>query len=64
MTGHLTTASRALEEMIDVTSDWTVEILRRVAADMAGALDREAMSQVEGATEWRDLKNQENRYAG
>lgn len=63
MTGPLSTASRALEEMVDVTADWTVELLRRVAADMGDAIDREAMGTVEGATEWRNLATKEHRYA-
>ncbi|TGT72930.1 hypothetical protein EN802_13710 [bacterium M00.F.Ca.ET.159.01.1.1] len=53
MTGPLSTASRALEEMVDVTADWTVGLLRRAGADMADALDRSAMLDVEGATDWR-----------
>ncbi|RWH31634.1 hypothetical protein [Mesorhizobium sp.] len=63
MTGPLGTASRALEELVDVTTDWTVDILRRVAAEMGHALDRDAMRDVEGATEWRDLATKEQRYA-
>ena len=60
MTGPLSTASRALEEMVDVTADWTVELLRRIAADLGDALDREAMGAVEGTEEWR---TKESRYA-
>lgn len=64
MTGLLSTASRALEEMVDNTADWAVDLLRRTAAEMGHALDQAAMRDVEGAEEWRDLKSQENRYAG
>ncbi|RUV07962.1 hypothetical protein EOA79_02415 [Mesorhizobium sp. M1A.F.Ca.IN.020.03.2.1] len=64
MTGLLSTASRALEEMVDSTADWAVELLRRTAAEMSHALDRDAMRDVEGAEEWRDVKSKENRYAG
>ncbi|PWJ93560.1 hypothetical protein C8D77_101239 [Mesorhizobium loti] len=54
MTGSLSTASRQLEELIDSTSDWAAELLRRTADDMAGALDLAAMRDVESATEWRN----------
>lgn len=64
MTGLLSTASRALEDMIDSTADWAVELLRRTAADMGHALDQAAQRDVEGVHEWRDLKSKENRYAG
>ncbi|MER8616000.1 hypothetical protein NKG99_03965 [Mesorhizobium sp. M1409] len=57
MTGPLSTASRQLEELVDSTSDWAVELLRRTAEDLAGALDHASMRDVEGATEWRDLNS-------
>lgn len=63
MTGPLSTASRQLEELVDSTSDWAAELLRRTAEDMAEALDAAAMLQVEGATEWRNLATKDNRYA-
>jgi len=55
MTGPLSTASRQLEELVDVTADWTSELLRRLADEMAHALDQAAMRDVEGPTEWRLL---------
>ncbi|TPN34770.1 hypothetical protein [Mesorhizobium sp. B1-1-6] len=55
MTGPLSTASRQLEELVDVTADWSSELLRRAADDMVTALDRSAMRDVEGAEEWRNL---------
>jgi hypothetical protein len=61
MTGPLSTASRQLEELVDSTTDWAVELLRRSADDMAAALDDAAMRDVEGATEWRDL-NSDRRF--
>ncbi|RUV84347.1 hypothetical protein EOA60_04485 [Mesorhizobium sp. M1A.F.Ca.IN.020.06.1.1] len=63
MTGLLSTASRALEEMVDSTADWAVELLRRTAAEMSHALDRDAMRDVEGAAEWRNLSSSRNRNA-
>lgn len=54
MTGPLSTASRQLEELIDSTSDWAVELLGRAGEDMAGALDHAAMRDIEGAREWRN----------
>ncbi|MGX9145909.1 hypothetical protein [Mesorhizobium sp. 128a] len=62
MTGPLSTASRQLEELVDSTSDWAVDLLRRTADDMAEALDAAAMRDVEGAAEWRNL-GKESRYA-
>ncbi|TGP22320.1 MULTISPECIES: hypothetical protein [unclassified Mesorhizobium] len=53
MTGPLSNASRQLEELVDVTADWATDLLRRTAAEMSHALDREAMQDVEGAEEWR-----------
>ncbi|TIU02309.1 MAG: hypothetical protein E5W43_00760 [Mesorhizobium sp.] len=53
MTGPLSTASRQLEELVDVTADWSVDLLRRSAAEMADSLDRAAMLDIEGATDWR-----------
>lgn len=63
MTGPLSTASRQLEELVDVTADWAAELLRRTAGDMADALDGAAMRDVEGAMEWRNLASKEQRYA-
>ncbi|TPL40670.1 hypothetical protein [Mesorhizobium sp. B2-4-6] len=63
MTGPLGTASRTLEDLVDVTADWSVDLLRRTATDMADALDAAAMRDVEGAEEWRDLNSKEDRYA-
>jgi hypothetical protein len=57
MTGPLSTASRQLEELIDSTTDWAVDLLARTGDDMAAALDHAAMRDVEGATEWRDLSS-------
>jgi hypothetical protein len=57
MTGPLSTASRQLEELVDVTADWAAELLRRTASDMAHALDEAAMRDVEGAAEWRNLSS-------
>ncbi|TIT40831.1 MAG: hypothetical protein E5W76_15425 [Mesorhizobium sp.] len=63
MTGPLSNASRQLEELVDVTADWAADLLRRTATDMGDTLDREAMRDVEGATEWRNLATKEPRYA-
>lgn len=63
MTGPLSNASRQLEELVDVTADWSVDLLRRAASDMADAVDHAAMHAIEGATEWRKLATKEPRYA-
>lgn len=47
---------------LDRIADCHVGELRRAADDMADALDRAAMRDVEGAREWRDL-TKGNRYA-
>jgi hypothetical protein len=39
--------------LIDATADWGAEVLRRHAAAMGDALDRQAMRDVEGARDWR-----------
>lgn len=56
MTGPLSIASRQLEELVDVTTDWSVDLLHRAAGDMAAAIDHAAMRDVEGAREWRNTK--------
>ncbi|ESY89040.1 hypothetical protein X739_00660 [Mesorhizobium sp. LNHC220B00] len=63
MTGPLSTASRQLEELVDSTTDWAVDLLRRAANDMATALDLAARQDIEGTTEWRNLASKEHRYA-
>ncbi|MES0168218.1 hypothetical protein NKJ87_19885 [Mesorhizobium sp. M0027] len=57
MTGRLSTASRHLEELVDAIADWSIDLLRRAAGDMAAAIDHAAMRDVEGAREWRDLNS-------
>lgn len=42
-------------EMVDRNADWQADLLRRTAATMGDALDGQAMRDVEGAREWRDL---------
>lgn len=56
MTGPLASINRALAEFVDGVTDWQVDLLRRTATDMADALDRAAMRDVEGDREWRDAK--------
>lgn len=63
MTGPLGTASRQLEELVDVTADWSAELLRRTAAHLSEALDGQAMREVEGGTKWRSFNSKEDRYA-
>lgn len=63
MTGPLSTLSVALEEMVDGAATFQAYLLRRVAADMADALDRQAMRDVEGADEWRDHTSKRTGYA-
>ncbi|TJV51133.1 MAG: hypothetical protein E5Y01_16220 [Mesorhizobium sp.] len=61
MTGPLSALSRALDEMVDTTTDWAVDLLRRSAGEMADAIDRSAMLDIEGATDrrsdWRCLQS-------
>jgi hypothetical protein len=63
MTGPLSSVSRTLEKLVDDTIDWQVAMLRRLRDQMADALDREAMAAIEGARDWRDLKDTRSRYA-
>lgn len=51
------------QQLVDNVADWSVDLLRRAGADMADALDRAAMRDVEGAEEWRDLSGSRNRHA-
>ncbi|CAH2399164.1 hypothetical protein [Mesorhizobium ventifaucium] len=55
MTGPLSTASRQLEELVDVTADWSVDLIRRAGADLADALDHAARRDIEGERDWRNL---------
>lgn len=64
MSGHLTTASRALEEMIDSAATFQADLLRRLASLMEDDFDRAAQRDVEGASDWRELNRMEKRYAG
>jgi len=48
--------------MVDATADWAVDLLRRTAGHMADGIDRDAMRDIEGSAEWRDL-NGANRHA-
>lgn len=63
MTCRLSDLGRPWTEMA-VDTDAQVAALRRRAAEMAEALDRDAMRDIEGAAEWRDLQNTGDRYAG
>lgn len=49
------TLGRLYADFVDGLADWQVQLLRRTADEMADALDRDAMRDVEGAREWRDL---------
>jgi hypothetical protein len=42
-------------DLLDAAADLQADILRRKAAEMADALDRDAQNAVEGASEWRNL---------
>jgi DUF1680 family protein len=41
-------------QVLDAIADLQADALRRKAAGMADALDREAMRKVKGTDEWRD----------
>lgn len=53
MTGHLTTAGRLLDDLVDGTLAFQADLLRRTAGEMARVLDQAAQRDVEGAQEWR-----------
>lgn len=63
MTGPLSAIGHAWEDFADHVADWSVDLLRRTAGDMADALDRAARRDIEGASDWRDLNPKEDRYA-
>jgi hypothetical protein len=48
-----TDADSDLAALIEAASDWQVDLLRRRAGDMADALDRAAMRDIESARDWR-----------
>lgn len=53
MTGRLSDFGRDWAEFTDGLADWQADVLRRAAGEMADALDRAAMRDVEGAQDWR-----------
>jgi hypothetical protein len=63
MTGPLSAIGRDWEAFADSVADFHADLLRRTAREMADALDRAAMRDVEGALEWRDINRKEDRYA-
>ena len=63
MTGPLSAIGHAWEELVDHVADWSVDLLRRTAGEMAAGLDRAAQRDIEGAREWRNLARKEDRYA-
>lgn len=63
MTCRLSDLGRPWTEMA-AHPDAQVAALRRRAAEMAEALDRDAMRDIEGAREWRAPDRKEGRYAG
>lgn len=60
---RLADIGQAWDAMLDGLADSQVDLLRRKHSEMAAALDRAAMRDVEGATEWRNLQNTGDRYA-
>lgn len=63
MTGPLAEIGPTWAAMIDGLADFQADILRRTHAEMATALDRAAMRDIEGARDWRNLQNTGDRYA-
>lgn len=43
------------QHFVDGLADMQTDLLRRMAADMADAVDDEARKTVEGEREWRDM---------
>lgn len=62
MTCRLSDLGRPWTEMAADT-DAQVAALRRRAAEMAEALDRDAMHDIEGARDWRDFQKRRGFYA-
>ena len=55
MTGRLSDLGQDWAELADHIADWSVDLLRRARDQLAGGIDRAAMRDIEGATDWRDL---------
>ncbi len=55
MIGPLADIGDGWVKLADHIADWSVDLLRRARDELAGGIDRAAMRDVEGATEWRDL---------
>ncbi|MGS1095846.1 hypothetical protein ACVCNR_14810 [Aquamicrobium terrae] len=63
MTGRLSDLGQGWTELADQIADWSVDLLRRARDELAGGIDRDAMRDVEGARDWRDLQRTGDRYA-
>jgi len=63
MTGLLANLGQEWNDLADHIADWSVDLLRRARDELAGGIDRAAMRDIEGATDWRDLQNTGDRYA-
>ena len=63
MTGSLANIDRAFDLLADGLTDVQVSVLRQTHRRLADEIDRAAMRDVEGASDWRDLQNTGDRYA-
>ncbi len=63
MSGPFAKLGRDWQDFADGIFTFQSQILRRVHGEMADALDRAAMRDVEGARDWRDLQSTGDRYA-
>lgn len=63
MTGPLSSLGLAWDQFADTVLAFQADLLRRTAGEMADALDRAAMRDIEGSRDWRDLTRKETRYA-
>lgn len=63
MPSPLAALGNAWDEFADHVASWQAQLLRRAGREMADALDRAAMRDIEGAAEWRNLASQESRHA-
>jgi hypothetical protein len=48
---------RLHRELVDGLATFQADLLRRAAGEMADALDRDAMRDIEGASDWRDPRS-------
>jgi len=63
MTGLLSDLGDNWADLADHIADWSADLLRRAHAQLADGIDRAAQLEIEGARDWRNLRNTGDRYA-